>query len=146
MGPILLTTDLSEESKRAFAPTVALARALGLQVTLLVVIENLPFEPVAGGLIAAYPDRAQLRADYEAELQRQTAALGKDVCTKVVAVDAADVASAICTHAEREQAGYIAMATHGRSGLRRLLLGSVAENVLRRAHVPVIVFPPPAAG
>jgi nucleotide-binding universal stress UspA family protein len=37
------------------------------------------------------------------------------------------------------------MATHGRSGLRRLLLGSVAEAVLRHAHVPVIVFPPPAA-
>lgn len=146
MGPILLTTDLSDESKRAFAPTVALARALGLQVTLMVVIENLPFEPVAGGLVAAYPDRAQLRADYEAELQRQAAALGRDVCTKVVVVDATDVATAICGRAQQEQASYIAMATHGRSGLRRLLLGSVAENVLRHAHVPVIAFPPPVVG
>ena len=44
----------------------------------------------------------------------------------------------------RIAADFVAMATHGRSGLRRLLLGSVAEQVVRHAHVPVVLYPPPA--
>ena len=46
--------------------------------------------------------------------------------------------------AHKKKADYVAMATHGRTGLRRLLLGSVAEQVVRHAHVPVVLYPPPA--
>ena len=102
MPIIVVTTDLSAESKRAFAPARALCMQLGGKIELIAVLEDLPFEPTGGGLMAAFPDRRLVRADY------------------------------------------IAMATHGRSGLRRLLLGSVAEQVIRHSHVPVIVYPPPA--
>ena len=47
--------------------------------------------------------------------------------------------------AHKEKASYLAMATHGRTGLRRLLLGSVTEAVMRHSHVPLVLFPPPAA-
>jgi nucleotide-binding universal stress UspA family protein len=66
------------------------------------------------------------------------------VCTVAVVVEAMDVARAIVTAATERQVDYIAMATHGRSGLRRLLLGSVAEQVVRHAHLPVLLYPPPA--
>lgn len=142
MSGIVLTTDLSETSRRAFAPCIALAAGLGLPITLLAVVEDLPFEPSGGGLMASYPDRAQIVADWETQLGKIAAELAVPGLRTVV-VDAMDVARAVVDFAAKEHADYIALASHGRSGLRRLLLGSVAEAVLRHSHVPVIVFPPP---
>ena len=144
MPGIVLTTDLSDESKRAFAPVRVLAKKLGHSVTLLAVLEDLPFEPTGGGLMAVYPDRKQVRQDWEKALGALTDEFGRDLCKECVVLDAADVPRAIVEFAQREKADMIAMATHGRSGLRRLLLGSVAEQVIRHAHVPVLLYPPPA--
>lgn len=145
MPGIVLTTDLSQESQRAFAPVKALAQKLGLTVTMFTVIEDLPFEPTAGGLMAVYPDPEQVRRDWQKSLDELADKFGRDVCTKVVLLEAADVSRAIVDFAAKEKADYIAMATHGRSGLRRLLLGSVAEQIVRHAHVPLLLYPPPAA-
>jgi nucleotide-binding universal stress UspA family protein len=144
MPGIVLTTDLSEESKRAFQPVRELAKKLGLEVTLLSVIEDLPFEPTAGGLMAVYPDRAQMKRDWEQGLSRFADLLGRDVCKQAVVLEAADVPRAVVNFANERKCDFLAMATHGRSGLRRLLLGSVAEQVLRHAHVPVLLYPPAA--
>ncbi len=144
MPGIVLTTDLSDESKRAFAPVRALAARLGLSVTLLSVLEDLPFEPTAGGLMAVYPDRTQVKRDWQTAMQAAADAFGRDVCKQAVVVEAADVPRAIVEYAHAQKADYIAMATHGRTGLRRLLLGSVAEQVVRHAHVPVLLYPPSA--
>ncbi len=129
MPGIILTTDLSEESRRAFRPACDLARRLLVPVHLLGVVEDLPIEPSAEGLIAAYPDRAQVVADWQKELDRIAAELGAGVTAHVR--DEMDVPKAIIEFAEQQDADYIAMATHGRTGLRRLLIGSVAEAVLR---------------
>ncbi len=144
MPGIVLTTDLSDESKRAFAPVRALAKKLGLQVTLVAVLEDLPFEPTGGGLMATYPDRSQVKKDWEKSLAALADEFGRDLCKEAVVLDGADVARTIVEHATATKADYLAMATHGRSGLRRLLLGSVAELVIRHAHVPVVLYPPPA--
>jgi nucleotide-binding universal stress UspA family protein len=143
MPGILLTTDLSTESKRAFAPARELATKLGLQVTLLAVFEELPFELAAGGMIASYPDRTRIRQDWEKEMAALAKTVGS-ICTETAVIEAADVPRAIVDYAHRTKADYILMATHGRSGLRRLLLGSVAERVVRQSHVPVLLYPPPA--
>lgn len=144
MPGIVLTTDLSDESKRAFAPVRTLAKKLGLQVTLVAVLEDVPFEPTGGGLMAVYPDRRQVKQDWEKALAGFASEFGADLCTASVVLDAMDVPRAITDFAQREKAEYIAMATHGRSGLRRLLLGSVAEQVLRHSRVPVVLYPPSA--
>ncbi|MBL8728193.1 MAG: universal stress protein [Planctomycetes bacterium] len=144
MPGIVLTTDLSDESKRAFAPVRSLAKKLGLQVTLVAVLEDLPFEPTGGGLMATYPDRSQVKKDWEKSLAALADEFGRDVCKETVVLDGADVSRAIVDHAAAIKADYLAMATHGRTGLRRMLLGSVAEMVLRHAHVPVVLYPPPA--
>lgn len=141
MSGIVLTTDLSPESQRAFAPVRELAQRLQTTVTLIAVLEDLPFEPVAGGMMAVYPDRTQLRTDWEKQLKLLAEPLG-NTCREAIVLDAADVANAIVTYAHDNQADYIAMATHGRAGLRRLLLGSVAEVVLRHSQVPVLLYPP----
>jgi nucleotide-binding universal stress UspA family protein len=59
-----------------------------------------------------------------------------------VSVRFGDPAAAIVATAAEEQASLIAMATHGRTGLSHLLLGSVAERVLHRARVPVLLVHP----
>jgi len=51
-------------------------------------------------------------------------------------------ADEIVTHANRTAAELIVMGTHGRTGIRRVLLGSVAEQVLHKARCPVLVVPP----
>lgn len=142
MSGIVLTTDLSEESKRAFQPTLALARKLKLPLTLLAVVEELPMEALAGGAPVAWPDREQLKRDFAARLSELADQMGGDV--RVEVIDGLDVATSIVDYARERNISFVAMATHGRTGLRRLLLGSVAESVLRRCSVPVIVFPPSA--
>lgn len=144
MANIVLTTDLSDESKRAFAPVRDLARQLGHQITLLAVLEDVMYEAMAGGAMAVYPDRTQLRRDWQVGLDKLADELGRDVCRSAVVLEAADVARAIVEFAAKDRAAYIAMATHGRSGLRRLLLGSVAEQVVRQSHVPLLLYPPAA--
>lgn len=145
MGCIVLTTDLSPESQRAFAPVAALADRLDLEVVLLAVLEDLPFEPTAGGMVAPYPDRGQLHRDWEARLQQLAVQIACKRKVRCELLDAIDVPRAIVEFAHQRNASYLAMATHGRSGLRRLLLGSVAESVLRHAHVPLLLYPPPPA-
>jgi len=53
-------------------------------------------------------------------------------------------ADALVAHATEEPPNYLVMATHGRTGLRRALVGSVAEAVVRRSPCPVVVVPPGA--
>lgn len=142
MSTILLTTDLSAESKRAFQPAKELAQKLGLKLRLVAVLEDLPFEPTGGGLMAVYPDRSLIHRDWDRELQKLADELGRDVCPTAEVVDAVDVAGTIVAEAKKCGAKYVAMATHGRSGLKRLLLGSVAELVVRHSNVPVVVYPP----
>ncbi len=144
MGCIVLTTDLSSESQRAFAPAVHLADRLDLPIVLLAVLEDLPFEAGAGGMVAPWFDRGQLHRDWEKRLGELAAGLVARRGVRAELVDAVDVPRAIVDFAHGRQASYLAMATHGRSGLRRLLLGSVAEAVLRQSHVPLLFYPPPA--
>lgn len=141
MSGIVLTTDLSPESQRAFAPVRALAEKLDLPIMLLAVLEDIPCEPIAGNMMGVYPDREKLHGDWVAKLKELSAKLG-DACKDAVVVEAADVSRAIVDFSRDREADYIAMATHGRAGLRRWVMGSTAEVVVRHATVPVLLYPP----
>lgn len=99
--------------------------------------------------IAAHPIYAtqageSRRAQLEAELlpdARQLERIGFQVR---LLVRFGDPATEIIDAAEREGADLILMATHGRTGLQRLVLGSVAAEVLRRGRVPVLMVRPVA--
>lgn len=69
------------------------------------------------------------------------AALTLDVGIRTCLVDARgeDVATALVQAAQREHADVIVMSTHGRSGLKHVLLGSVAERVVHRSEIPVLL-------
>jgi len=65
------------------------------------------------------------------------------IATTVEVIESKDVAAAIAQAAERWGADVICLATHGRTGLRKALLGSVAQGVLQRTHRPVLLVRPP---
>ena len=86
----------------------------------------------------------ELMALRREDAERYLAKVGEPLMGKGLRVERAvrfgRAAEAIAAFAGRERADLIAMATHGRSGLSRLLLGSVAAGVLRGAPVPVLLF------
>jgi nucleotide-binding universal stress UspA family protein len=142
---ILVTTDFSEESLRALAPAADLAREIGGRVTILFVMPQLVAAPYGAPYVPPVPvvDLAERLAETGRHLEQLKARVGAgvEVRTEVVSTEQR-VADAICAYARTHGVDLIAMSTHGRSGMRRLFVGSVVENVIRTSSLPVIVFPP----
>jgi nucleotide-binding universal stress UspA family protein len=144
MSCIVLTTDLSDASRQAFAPTVELARSLGLPIVLLHVVPELRVVP--HGAPFAPPLKAP-QVDEEVAAAKETLAkwktgLGAAVQIEDVVLTGDDVVTTITKFAADRGARFIALATHGRTGFRHLVLGSVAESIMRHATTPVVCFPP----
>lgn len=119
---LLLALDGSTTSQAAAPIAAGVARASGAEVVLAHVA----------------PDDAA--ADLgRAALEHAASALGDDVASRAALVLGGDPAAALCELVERERAELIVMTTHGRQGLARAWLGSVAEEVVRNAVVPVLV-------
>jgi nucleotide-binding universal stress UspA family protein len=143
-GPILVPLDESELSEGVLEPAAALARIGSGRMVLLHVVP--PSLEVAGHVFRvdeARLEEASARAESYLEgvagrLRRE----GLEVAVRVVAHEAP--AAAILEAAAAEGAGVVAMSTHGRSGLGRLVLGSVADKVIRSARLPVLVMRPEA--
>ncbi len=140
---ILLTTDFSDESLRAFEPTAGLARELGGTITLLHVVPELTVIPHGAPLapLQVSPDLAEDVEKAKKSIAELRARLGEDIDVKLVVETSENVEQAIADWANHNGVDLIAIASHGRSGIKRLVLGSVAEAVLRKAGKPVIVFP-----
>jgi nucleotide-binding universal stress UspA family protein len=151
---ILCLIDFSDFSRHALIRASAIARAHRAGLTAFHVVQiQLPFAPVP--LDTAAPTTYSLtEADLEfvrrevAEFARQ--AVGDNVPVTCDVVEARVIHSEIAAAASRVGADLIVIGTHGRAGFQRLLLGSVAERVLRTAPQPVLTVgaadPKPAAG
>ena len=138
---ILLPTDLSSEGERAFTAVDELARANQASVVLLHVVENAGAHPLgekrtAPTLLAG--TREELARVCELLEPRRKAFQAQ---TTVEVLVAPSVSHALCDYAAQNGVSLIALSSHGRSGFRRLVMGSVAEAVLRNSRVPVLVFP-----
>jgi len=135
---ILVATDFAESAERALACAVQLARRHGAELVLVHVYMDLPAYPeiTAGQVEAIYEEQ---RAWIEAALERRArAARGEGLLARAV-LRTGPAASTIAETAKDEGADLLVVGTHGRSGLDRLILGSVAERVVRLASCPVLV-------
>lgn len=132
---LLVPVDFSEHAERALAYAAELAEKLGATVHLVSAIGS-PTAEMAVTLTGDMID--SLRADRERALAaiaaRYPGTIGR------VLVEDGDPRDAILAASERVHADIIVMGTHGRRGLRRALLGSVAEAVVRYADVPVLTI------
>lgn len=135
---ILHPTDFSEPSTSALRLACSLARDYGARLILLHVAPA----PIVVPAMGVVPPQT------EEEFQRTRAAL-RDLEIPVPGVEAdrcllqGDAAAEILRAAEENQCDVIVMGTHGRTGLGRLLMGSVAEQVLRKAPCPVVTVKNP---
>ena len=146
MKTVIVTTDLSEESKKAFPLAKSIAQALGASITLLAVVEDPAQAAFAYAMeFPAYPDPAvhqqvlqKVTTDLAALKTQHFAGVS---CQTSVAEAMGSVAVEICEFAKKNSAEMIVLSSHGRSGITRLLIGSVAERVIREAPCPVLVVP-----
>jgi nucleotide-binding universal stress UspA family protein len=143
---ILIATDGSELANKGVEQGLALAKALGSEVTILSASE--PWSSIgvdAAGLVVT---EYSLLDEYEKDAEKagravldaaaaRANALG--VPNKTVYVALTPPADAIIDHAAANGIELIVMASHGRRGLRRVLLGSQTAEVATRSTVPVLV-------
>ena len=145
---ILVTVDGSGMSEAIFPALVGLAERGVTEILLLRVVEPVrESRSIALGYVAGAMDRDATEAAVSvAELELERTAerladfLGCDVFPHVVIDDTA--ARGIARFAHHYNASLIAMTTHGR-GASRLVLGSVADGVLRDSHLPMLIVRPP---
>jgi len=139
---IVVASDLSEASSNALALAGRLARQVGADVILGSCFDPNPLMPVvaaAGGgqRLGRLMDEQEAAIRERLEVERQTH-LGGLECTTVILRESA-TALAVAKLAERREAELLVVGSHGRTGMSRALLGSVAEGVVRQAHCPVLV-------
>lgn len=143
---ILLALDGSEFSERAIVPALEIATKFGAKIVLLRVITIEEDAPISVGLSLR---QQEIRPDYTRRYREEAEVylhgikakwLGSGVEARILAA-LGEPAEVIVATARAEGADLIVMSTHGRSGLTRLLYGSVAEAVLRGANMPVLLIP-----
>ena len=142
---ILVATDGSPLSKKAVAHAIGLAADSGALLTVLKVVPRYPVAYFEGGAnlnadnIARtekkWADEAQALVD---RMRDQAQAQGVKARGAIVKSDL--VAESIIAAAKKHKADLIVMASHGRKGIKRLLLGSETQHVLTHSTLPVLVL------
>jgi nucleotide-binding universal stress UspA family protein len=142
IGTILVPTDFSKEAKAAFDVACALARERRARLVVLHV-ERPPVTALGG---TAYVPPLPSEYDRESLLEelRRMRPPGADIAIEH-RLEFGEPAPVILDVAAEVRVDLIVMGTHGRSGVRRLLMGSVAEHVVRKAPCPVLTIRAPFA-
>jgi nucleotide-binding universal stress UspA family protein len=147
-GRILVPLDGSALAERALPVAAELSRLAGAPVELVHVHVPISPDPIhVEGLPVIDEHMRSLRRDHErAYLERLREGLGAEASVSTAVVDG-PVAPGLAAHARAVGAWLIVLTTHGRGGLERMWLGSVADELARVSPVPILLVrpePPPA--
>jgi nucleotide-binding universal stress UspA family protein len=136
---ILIPTDGSELAEHGVAHGLALARSLRAKVSVIFVME--PFSEMTGRFLEAVARYAELRREQATGALDSAAKAAKEagVSCETIQVEDGQPHQAIIAAAENRGCDLIVMSSHGRSGLSKLLIGSVTNKVLAHAKTPVLV-------
>ncbi len=142
---ILVATDGSTLSKKAVSSAIALAAATGAELVALKVVARYPMSYFEGGVAMPATEIARVEKQWAENGQAivdavQKSALAKGVRAKAITAKSDLVSDAIIAAAKKNKCDLIVMASHGRRGVRRLLLGSETQLVLTHSHIPVLVL------
>jgi len=141
---ILVPVDGSPTAAQGMAEAIKLAREARGQLMLLHVVEEFPALASPESGVAIGPILEAMRRNGARILKRiakSAASSGVRVQTSLVENYGARVADAIVAEAQRWKADLLVMGTHGRRGVKRMLLGSDAEVVVRYSPIPVLLIP-----
>ena len=131
---ILASTDFSDLSAHGVRYACRLAKDLGAQ---LIVMNIVLLDETS---IIDKREMEQHKKRLDEFVTKIAADAGGDLKIRKV-IDAGQPYSTIVSRAEKERVDLIVISSHGRSGLSRMLIGSVTDKVLRASHVPVLVVP-----
>ena len=142
---ILVATDGSKLSNLAVEHAINLADITGAEVVALKVVPRYPQTYFEGGVALAAAEVARIEKQWNDEAMEAVNAVKAagqklEVKVKPVTVKSDLIAEAIIAAAKRNKVDLIVMASHGRKGIKRLLLGSETQQVLTHSHIPVLVL------
>lgn len=142
---ILVATDGSTLSRKAVKSAIALARLHGAELVALRVVPRYPTSYFEGAMVFLPEDIARVEQSWAEKARESLAAIVDDaakqgVKVKVATLNSDMVAEAIIATARKQKSDLIVMASHGRKGVKRLLLGSETQHVLTHSTLPVLVL------
>jgi len=141
---ILISTDGSKLAQKGVDHGLSLAKALGSKVTIITATEPFPVPTGAAAWVVTPNDIAGYAASQKKEAEELLASVGSAAEKMGIKVDTVHVpnaraAGAILETAQRSGCNLIVMASHGRRGVKRVLLGSQAAEVVSSSAVPVLI-------
>ena len=142
---ILVATDGSELSAKAVTKAIGLATAVGAELFALKVVHLTPEAHWDGGINHDRAAHARLESQQMETAQAAVGAVkesaqGAGIKVTPLTVKASSVADAVIETAQKNGCDLIVMASHGRRGLARVLLGSETQHVLTHTQIPVLVI------
>jgi len=142
---ILVATDGATHSEKAVAGAIDLAAALGAELVALHVVPNYAVSYFEGAVIQPEQDIARAEKELRDEGQVvvdavQKLALAKNVKVKAIVTQSDLVADSIMDTAKKHGCDLIVMASHGRKGIKRILMGSETQHVLTHSTQAVLVL------
>ena len=139
---ILVPLDGSQLAEAVLPHAEALAKTEGAEIVLLSVPVSPSLEFLARNPSLANKVIEETEAETQAYLEFETAKLEKDGIKVTSIMREGLIPEMILKVADEVHADMIAMSTHGRSGVQRWLMGSVADRVVHHAHIPVMLIHP----
>lgn len=142
---ILVATDDSRLSRKAEKSAIELAASLGASLVVLHVVPDYPMSYFEGGVTISADDVARIEKSWtdraQAMVDKVVTAAGKQgVQAKGVVGRGDQVAEALMAAARKHKCDLVVMASHGRRGIKRVLLGSETQHVLTHSTIPVLVL------
>ena len=142
---ILVATDGSALSKKAVASAISLAARHDADLLALTVVPRYPTSYFDGAMTHSHDEIARIEKQWAEGAQAMldaisTRAVKAGVRIKTAAIPSDRVADAVIAAAKKHRSDLIVMASHGRKGIKRLLLGSETQHVLTHSALPVLVL------
>lgn len=137
INTVLCAVDPSQQPEQFIEQAVRFTSQLNAsQLILFHAFENRSY-PTSDGPIETLSEETQANAEKELAALENT--IDTNVNLRIIVIEGDPVSSILAT-AEREKADLLIVGTAGRKGLTRMVMGSVAEGVTRKSHVPVLVL------
>ncbi|MGD1024200.1 MAG: universal stress protein [Candidatus Sulfotelmatobacter sp.] len=137
---VLMATDFSEASQRALHFAIAIARRHGSMLSVMHAIPAEPHDRIPIGPLPRELDRRRLEAESQLSLLEEQAPF-KDLQHELL-LERGDAWEVLASEIQGEKIDLLILGTRGRGGLKKLALGSVAEQVLHLASCPVLTIGP----
>lgn len=142
---ILVATDDSKLSRKAVKTAIGLASATGASLVALHVVPRYPVSFYEGALSLAADDVGRIERQWAEQGRALVDAVAESaeaagVKTRAVIANSDRVGESVIAVARKHKCDLVVMASHGRKGIQRVLLGSETQHVLTHSSVPVLVL------